>query len=40
MTEELFQCAQLSAELDNRMDRLRKSVRDNGSVDIQATPSG
>lgn len=40
MAEELFQCAQLSAELDNRMDRLRKSVRDNGSVDIQATPSG
>ena len=40
MAEELFQCAQLSAELDNRMDRIRKSVRDNGSVDIQATPSG
>ena len=26
MAAELYQCAQLSAELDNRMDRLRKSV--------------
>ena len=40
MAEELFQCAQLSAELDNRMDRLRKSVRDDGAVDIRATTSG
>lgn len=27
MAKELYQCAQLSAELDNRMDRLRKSVQ-------------
>ena len=27
MATELYQCAQLSAELDNRMDRLRKSVQ-------------
>lgn len=35
MAEELFRCAQLSAELDNRMDRLRKSVQssDNGSFE-------
>jgi ppGpp synthetase/RelA/SpoT-type nucleotidyltranferase len=27
MAVELEQCAQLSADLDNRMDRLRKSVQ-------------
>ena len=27
MAEELYQCAELSAQLDNRMDSLRKSIR-------------
>jgi putative GTP pyrophosphokinase len=27
MTQELIQCARLSADLDNRMDRLRKRVQ-------------
>lgn len=39
MADELFQCAQLSTDLDNRMDALRKSVRDAGAVDIQAAKS-
>lgn len=33
MADELYQCAQLSAELDNRMDALRKSVQ--GKTDIE-----
>jgi putative GTP pyrophosphokinase len=32
MAEELFQCAQLSADLDNRMDRLRQSVQETAVV--------
>jgi putative GTP pyrophosphokinase len=33
VAQELFQCAQLSADLDKRMDRLRQSVRDGGTAD-------
>jgi putative GTP pyrophosphokinase len=35
MAEELFQCAQLSADLDNRMDRLRQSVQNNHSEETK-----
>ena len=33
MAEELYQCAQLSATLDNRMDNLRKSVHESQNSD-------